>query len=72
MLKLIDYQTAASLEAKAQLVSPDGSAVDTGMITWIALPYFFKKDRLMVIYLGEDGLTLETRQGLIGPQFAGR
>ena len=31
----------------------DGSSVGTNMITWISTTHFFKKEKLIVIYIGE-------------------
>ena len=58
-------------EQDASQIEPDGS-LKTMMITWIAPPHFFRKDRLIVIYLGADPAVLMILTDALGPQFAGR
>ncbi len=44
----------------------------TVRINWIAPPHFFRKERVLVIYLGSDANTLALLTELLGPQFAGQ
>jgi hypothetical protein len=37
----------------------------------ISTPYFFSRDRLIVLYVGTDESTLETLTGILGPALTG-
>ena len=41
-------------------------------ISWIAPPHFFRKERVIVLYLGTDAKVLAVLTELLGAQFAGR
>ena len=58
-------------EADAAAIGPDGNPA-TMMISWVEPPHFFRKDRVIVLYLGEDAAVLKTLTDALGPQFAGR
>ena len=71
-LQLYEFATAADAESAAAEVSPTGSAVGTSMMSWMAPPHFFRKDRVIANYLGSSEKILAELQGVLGPQFAGR
>jgi len=71
-VQVFEYPDATAAEAQAALVSPSGSAVGTTRIHWIGPPHFFKKGRLIVLYVGGDGEVLKTLEAVLGRQFAGR
>ena len=62
---------AAAAESDAQQIGPDGIP-RTAMITWVAPPHFFRKERAFVIYVGDDEAVLKVLAEALGPQFAGR
>lgn len=62
---------AAAAEADAQAIGPDGNP-RTAMITWVEPPHFFRKERVLVLYVGSDSAVLNALTELLGPQFAGR
>ena len=62
---------AAAAEADAQQLDKEGNP-RTMMITWVAPPHFFRKERAFVIYLGDDPVVLKVLTEALGPQFAGR
>jgi len=53
-------------------VSPDGSSIGTSMMTWVALPHFYKVIKLIVLYVGESDELIKVLEGVLGSQFAGR
>ena len=69
---VMDYGDAASLEAAAAAISPDGSSVGTHMLTWVGSPHFFRTETAIVLYVGESPTVIEALTEAIGPQFAGR
>lgn len=70
------YVDADAAEREAAGISPDGSAfTSTGaptMVTWIAPPHLFRRDRIIVLYLGETATILTTLESVLGAPFASR
>jgi hypothetical protein len=71
-LQVFQYPDAARAKAQAALVSPDGLAVATTKVHWLAPPRFYKRGKLLVIYLGDDGDVLKILEAALGPHFAGK
>ena len=71
-VQVFRYGTAEAAAKEATQVSPDGSSVGTSMMTWMAPPHFFRKDNLIVLYVGSNGELLRALQSVLGVQFAGR
>ena len=71
-LQVYEFASAADAASATSQVSPTGSPIGTSMVTWMAPPHFFRKDRLVVNYIGTSETVLTELQRLLGPQFAGR
>ncbi len=71
-VQIFEYERATDADAEAALVSPDGSTVGTSMITWISTPHFYKKEKLIVIYVGEKSEVIQGLEIALGKQSAGR
>lgn len=71
-VQVFQYSSAAEVEAQAALVSPDGGAVGTSKPHWVGPPHFYKKGRLLVLYVGDDDKVLMALDAALGRQFAGR
>jgi len=65
------YSDEASAQADADTVDPEGSAIGTSMVTWIAPPHFYKSGALIVLYVGTDGEVMSLLESVLGNQFAG-
>lgn len=66
-----EYDTAAAATQDAERIDADGDP-KTSKIAWIAPPHFYRAQRLIVLYVGADGATMQLLAGLLGPPFAGR
>jgi hypothetical protein len=66
-----DYPDAATAEADVAQIGPDGNP-KTSMIEWRATPHLFRKERVVVIYLGDDPAAIKLLTDALGAQFAGR
>ena len=70
------FSTSEIAAAAAGGVSADGSTiVGDGVaynVLWVGPPHFFLRERVIVLYVGDDGEILELLEGVLGPQFAGR
>lgn len=53
-VQVFEYPDSAAVEAEAAQISPDASSVGTSMMSWVATPHFYTKDRLIVLYVGEN------------------
>lgn len=70
-IQVFEYSNAATAESQAKLVSPDGTTIGNSKPSWMATPHFFKSQKLIVIYIGDDKTILRILQGALGDQFAG-
>lgn len=71
-VQVFEYANASAAQADATRVSPDGGSIGTSLITWIAPPHFFHRDRLIALYVGSNASVLSALSSALGPQFAGR
>ena len=71
-VQVFQYANAAAADAEATPISRDGMTVGTRKIFWVGPPHFFKKDKLLVLYVGDNAKVLETLEAVLGKQFAGR
>lgn len=71
-VQVFQFVNAAAADAEAAPISHDGMGVGTSKIHWIGLPHFFKKEKLLVLYVGDNQKVLTTLEGLLGRQFAGK
>jgi len=70
--QVFQYANEAETDAQSALVSPDGSAVGTSMLSWIGPPHFFKRGKLLVLYVGDNDKVLKALESALGRQFAGQ
>ena len=70
-IQVFEYSNAATAESQAKLVSPNGRTIGNSKPSWMATPHFFKSQKLIVIYIGDDKTILRILQGALGDQFAG-
>ena len=71
-VQVFEYSDANAAENEAKSISPDGSSVGTSMPFWVAPPHFYKVEKLIVLYVGENKDTIGILDSVLGPQFAGR
>lgn len=70
-VQVFEYAQAAALEQEAKRVSPDGMTIGSSKPSWMATPHFFKRGRLLVLYVGANESILKVLKSGIGSQFAG-
>ncbi len=66
------YARATDADREAATISPDGGSVGTSMIAWMGSPHFYKKDALIVLYVGSSAAVTAALTGALGLQIAGR
>ncbi len=76
MVEVFEFETTVAAKNASEEVAPDGMSVRTGDTTmsldWEASPHFFLRDRLIVLYLGNDEKILEALEKICGESFAGK
>jgi hypothetical protein len=71
-VQVFEYSTASAADAEAALVSPDGRGVGRTKLHWVGPPHFYKKEKVLVLYIGDNDQVLKALEAVLGPQFAGR
>lgn len=71
-VQVFEYPNSKSARADADKISSDGSTIGNSMVSWVDTPHFYKKERVIVIYIGRDAKTLDLLTKTLGSQFAGR
>lgn len=71
-VQVFEYDSAETMESDAVLVDADGGSIGTSMVSWVATPHFYKKGRILVLYVGDNAETLGLLESVLGAQFAGR
>ncbi len=71
-IQVFEYNSAEDAEADASLVSPDGSSIGTSMPFWVDVPHFYYKEKIIVLYVGDDPAIEELLESVLESQFAGR
>jgi hypothetical protein len=70
-VQLYVFGSVAERIALTATVDPDSpSNLGTAMITWNGRPRMWERDRLLVVYLGEDADTEARLRGVLGEPFA--
>ena len=71
-VQVFEFADNATMEQNAMRVSATGSSIGTTMVNWMASPHFFKKGKIIAIYVGDAPQVIGALQAVFGPQFAGR
>jgi hypothetical protein len=77
VLEVYLYKNPTILEEVASGIGKDGSSYQNKSktkvieISWVSEPHFFKRNTMMVQYIGENENILKLLTAYLGPQFAG-
>ena len=71
-VQVFQYANPAAAEAEATPISRDGMSVGTRKIFWVGKPHFFKMEKLLVLYVGDNPKVQKMLEALLGKQFAGQ
>ena len=64
------YSSVDSAAGDAVKVSPTGSPIGQTQISWMDTPHFYKRDRLIVLYVGHSADVLRMLEAILGAAFA--
>lgn len=69
------YESPGQMEKDASYIDEGGSGYTNGRksveISWVSYPHFYKKDNIIVLYVGEDARIISALEEIMGDQFAG-
>jgi len=69
------YESNVKMEEDATHIDKVGASYSDGKndtkINWYSTPHFFKKDNIIVLYVGEDTEIIDALKEIMGIQFAG-
>lgn len=71
-VQTFEYANETAVKAAAAKISSDGSTVGDTRIGWVEPPHFFRKGKLLVLYVGADRKVRESLESVLGPQIAGQ
>ena len=77
LLSVYEYPSNKDMEKDAQHIHPGGASFDfpeegrSAKVSWASYPHFFKKDLLIVLYVGEDEELVGFLREHLGEPFAG-
>lgn len=71
-VQVFQHRDAARADAQAALISRDGSTIGTTKVHWLGPPHFYKRERLLVLYIGGNGQVVRALEAALGRQFAGK
>ena len=69
-VQVYQYANAVAADADGANISRDGATVGKSKIHWIGTPHFYKKEKLLVLYLGDNDAVLKTLETFLSRQFA--
>ncbi len=70
-VNVYEYADAdAAIEAAAMVDRDDPSVVGNAIFEWAGTPHFWQRDRLLVLYVGEDAAVEAALRQILGPPFA--
>lgn len=71
-IQVFEFLSVAEADSTAETISQDGSSVGTSMMMWVGPPHFYKAERIIVLYVGEDEGITSILTDVLGPQVAGK
>lgn len=75
MLQIYSYPDEAAMNLDAAGISADGSGYRSPTqaveIDWVDRPHFYRKDNLIILYVGRDRRVLDLLDAFAGSPFAG-
>jgi hypothetical protein len=71
VVQVFEYAQASKANSEAKRVSSNGMTIGTSKPSWLSTPHFFKTEKLIVLYVGDDQTVLRILRTGLGNQFAG-
>ena len=68
---VFEYKNIESAELDASKISGDASRMAGSIMIWFSTPHLYKKDGLIILYLGNNKKVISFLEEVLGEQFAG-
>jgi hypothetical protein len=69
-VQVFEYPSATRANSDASKVSPGGSVIGQSQVSWMDTPHFYKRDRVIVLYVGHSADVLRILEAVLGEPFA--
>ena len=69
-VRVFVYPNTTRADSDASKVSPTGTPIGQSQISWMDIPHFYKRDRLIVLYVGQSVDVMKPLEAVLGPPFA--
>jgi hypothetical protein len=70
-VQVFEFTSAAESEANAQRIATTGTPIGTTQIAWVDTPHFYRRDRLIVLYVGRASELMQLLEKVLGPAIIG-
>ena len=70
-ISVYEYKDVNSLKKAVSWVNGTGDITGKGAITWVSYPHFYKKNKIIVIYYGNDYKINSDLKKIMGKPFSG-
>ncbi len=70
-VQTFEYDSEKSAKAAVAKIAPDGSTIGETRIGWVEPPHFFRKGKLLVLYVGKNPQVTRALEPVVGHQIAG-
>ena len=71
-IQVYEYSSAEEMEKEASMISDEGYKVKNVIINWFKPPHFYKKDNILILYLGDDENIKNELEKIAGNEFIGK
>jgi hypothetical protein len=72
MIQVFEFINSKEAGNVRSTISPDGMTIATSKPFWAEPPHFFHRERVILLYVGQDKKILTALKAVFGPQFAGK
>lgn len=69
-VQVFEYANTGRADSDASRVSPTGTPIGQSQISWMDTPNFYKRDRLIVLYVGHSADVMKPLEAILDPPFA--
>ena len=69
-VQVFEYADVTRAESDASRISPTGTPIGQSQISWMDTPNFYRRDRLVVLYVGHAADIMRALEAVLGPPFA--
>lgn len=71
-METFEFESKEEADKAAASISPDGMTIDGKPAGWKASPHFFRSDKVLVVYIGDEPEMKASIERALGRQFAGK